>query len=75
MSSSGVQMTGHSHACSRQIKASALAFTAFAIALDAYAAKAYWDLDRHTLRYLQLASERHLGTLSFETSRTRFVTL
>src|SRR5450759_1452759 len=29
----------------------------------------------HTLRYLQLASERHLGTLSFETAQTRFVTL
>ena len=45
------------------------------VALDAYAAKAYWDLDWHTLRYLKLASERHLGTLSFETTRTRFVAL
>jgi uncharacterized protein (DUF362 family) len=45
------------------------------VALDAYAAKAWWDLDWHTLRYLKLASERHLGTLSFETARTRFVTL
>jgi uncharacterized protein (DUF362 family) len=45
------------------------------VALDAYAAKAYWDLDWHTLRYLKLASERHLGTLSFETVRTRFVAL
>jgi uncharacterized protein (DUF362 family) len=45
------------------------------VALDAYAAKAYWDLDWHTLRYLKLASERHLGTLSFETARTRFVAL
>jgi uncharacterized protein (DUF362 family) len=45
------------------------------VALDAYAAKAYWDLDWHTLRYLKLASERRLGTLSFETARTRFVTL
>jgi hypothetical protein len=31
MSSSGVQMTGHSHACSRQINASALTLTAFAM--------------------------------------------
>ncbi|HEY1218224.1 MAG: DUF362 domain-containing protein [Bryobacteraceae bacterium] len=45
------------------------------VMLDAYAAKAYWDLDWHTLRYLQLASQRHLGTPSFETARTRFVTL
>jgi uncharacterized protein (DUF362 family) len=45
------------------------------VALDAYAAKAYWDLDWRTLRYLKLSSERHLGTLDFETVRTRFVTL
>jgi len=45
------------------------------VALDAYAAKAYWDLDWHTLRYLKLASERNLGTLSFEATRTRFVAL
>jgi len=31
MSSSGVQMTGHSHACARQMEASALAFAAFAM--------------------------------------------
>jgi uncharacterized protein (DUF362 family) len=45
------------------------------VALDAYAAKAYWDLDWHTLRYLKLASERGLGSLSIETARTRFVAL
>jgi uncharacterized protein (DUF362 family) len=45
------------------------------VALDAYAAKAYWDLDWHTLRYLKLANERGLGTPSFETVRIRFVTL
>lgn len=45
------------------------------VALDAYAAAAYWDLDWHTLGYLKLASERHLGTLEFESVRTRFVTL
>jgi uncharacterized protein (DUF362 family) len=45
------------------------------VALDAYAAKAYFDLDWQTLPYLKLASERHLGTLAFETLRTCFVTL
>src|SRR5664279_3412713 len=45
------------------------------VALDAYAAKAYWDLDWHTLRYLKLASARHLGTLNFEAARARFVRL
>jgi uncharacterized protein (DUF362 family) len=45
------------------------------VALDAYAAKAYWDLDWQTLRYLKLASDRHLGKLNFETVQTRFVTL
>lgn len=34
------------------------------VALDAYVAQAYWGLDWHTLRYLKLASERHLGTLA-----------
>jgi uncharacterized protein (DUF362 family) len=45
------------------------------VMLDAYAAKAYWDLDWNTLPYLKLASERHLGRVGFETARTRFVTL
>jgi uncharacterized protein (DUF362 family) len=45
------------------------------VALDAYAAQAYWGLDWRTLRYLKLAGERHLGTLEFESVRTRFVTL
>lgn len=40
------------------------------VALDAYAAKAYWDLDWHTLHYLKLASERGLGTLDFDHLRT-----
>ena len=40
------------------------------VALDAYAAKAYWDLDWHTLRYLKLASERGLGTLDFDHLKT-----
>jgi uncharacterized protein (DUF362 family) len=45
------------------------------VALDAYAARAYWGLDWHALPYLKLASDRQLGTLSLETSRTRFVVL
>lgn len=40
------------------------------VALDAYAAKAYWDLDWHTLRYLKLANERGLGKLDFDHLRT-----
>lgn len=40
------------------------------VALDAYAAKAYWDLDYRTLRYLKMAQDRGLGTMSFEKVRT-----
>jgi uncharacterized protein (DUF362 family) len=39
------------------------------VALDAYAAKAYWDLDPQTLPYLKLASDRGLGTVNFESLR------
>jgi uncharacterized protein (DUF362 family) len=45
------------------------------VALDAYAAKAYWDLDADDLPYLTLAADRHLGTADFEAIRTRFATL
>jgi uncharacterized protein (DUF362 family) len=45
------------------------------VALDAYAAKAYWDLNADDLPYLALASERHLGTPDFAAVRTHFVTL
>ena len=45
------------------------------VALDAYAAKAYWDLDCHALRYLKLAAERGLGTVDFAAVRARFATL
>jgi uncharacterized protein (DUF362 family) len=40
------------------------------VALDAYVAKAYWDLPAERLPYLRLASERGLGTSEFETLRT-----
>jgi len=36
------------------------------VALDAYAAKAYWDLDAERMPYLKLASQRGLGTVEFE---------
>ena len=39
------------------------------VALDAYAAKAYWDLDPQKLPYLKLASDRGLGTVNFENLR------
>jgi uncharacterized protein (DUF362 family) len=45
------------------------------VALDAYAAKAFWDLDHVTLRYLKLASDRGLGSMNLENVRTRLVDL
>ncbi|MBZ5515884.1 MAG: DUF362 domain-containing protein [Acidobacteriia bacterium] len=44
------------------------------VALDAYIAKAYWDLDASRLLYLRLAQERGLGRLKFEDIRTSVVT-
>jgi len=35
------------------------------VAIDAYVAKAYWDLDSEHLPYLQMAAARGLGTLDF----------
>jgi uncharacterized protein (DUF362 family) len=35
------------------------------VAIDAYVAKAYWDLDAEHLPYLQMAAARGLGTLDF----------
>ena len=45
------------------------------VALDAYVAKAYWNLDVAALPYLKLASERGLGTFQFENLRNRMVQL
>jgi uncharacterized protein (DUF362 family) len=45
------------------------------VALDAYAAKAWWNLDPHSLRYLELASLRGLGDIHFKNVRTRVATL
>jgi len=36
------------------------------VALDAYVAKAYWNLDPEHLPYLRLAASRGLGTVDFE---------
>ena len=36
------------------------------VAIDAYVAKAYWNLDPEHLPYLQMAAERGLGTVDFE---------
>src|SRR5664279_2304158 len=35
------------------------------VAIDAYVAKAYWDLDAEHLPYLQMAAARGLGTVDF----------
>lgn len=43
------------------------------VALDAYVAKAYWNLDVSSLPYLKMASQRGLGTYQFEKIRTRAV--
>ncbi len=43
------------------------------VALDAYVAKAYWDLEPRQLRYLQLAQDRGLGKMDFSSVRTEVV--
>ncbi len=40
------------------------------VALDAYVAKAYWNLEVSSLPYLRMASQRGLGTYEFEKIRT-----
>lgn len=42
------------------------------VALDAYAAKAFWNLDSEALPWLQLAEERGLGRCDFERVTTKF---
>jgi len=36
------------------------------VAIDAYVAKAYWDLDAEKLPYLAMAAARGLGTVDFD---------
>jgi uncharacterized protein (DUF362 family) len=45
------------------------------VAVDAYVAKAFWNLDVDALPYLKLAVKRGLGTYEFERVRTRIKTL
>jgi len=45
------------------------------VALDAYVAKAYWNLDSPALPYLKMAVDRGLGSLEFEKLRTQIVAL
>jgi len=41
------------------------------VALDAYVAKAYWNLEADALPYLKMAASRGLGTYQFEKVRTQ----
>ena len=41
------------------------------VAVDAYTAKAFWDLDAPRLRYLRIAEARGLGRAAFESLRTK----
>ena len=45
------------------------------VAVDAYVAKAYWNLDVDALPYLKLAATRGLGSYKFEKVRTRVKSL
>ena len=42
------------------------------VAVDAYAAKAYWNLDADAMPYLKLAEKRGLGQADFAQVRTKF---
>lgn len=43
------------------------------VALDAYAAKAWWDLDHQRLPFLRIAQMRGLGKMNFEEVRSKVV--
>lgn len=45
------------------------------VAVDAYVAKAYWNLDVTALPYLKMAEDRGLGSLQFEKLHTQVVAL
>ncbi len=45
------------------------------VALDSYAAKAWWDLDYQRLPFLRMAQARGLGKMNFEEVRTTFLTV
>jgi hypothetical protein len=41
------------------------------VAIDAYVAKAYWNLDPAQLPYLEMAAGRGLGALDFDKLRVK----
>jgi uncharacterized protein (DUF362 family) len=41
------------------------------VAIDAYVAKAYWDLDPEHMPYLAMAQARGLGTVDFSSLRVK----
>ncbi|MFQ6114536.1 MAG: DUF362 domain-containing protein [bacterium] len=43
------------------------------VALDAYAAKTYWNLDHRRLKFLKLAHDRGLGNMYFERVRSKLL--
>lgn len=45
------------------------------VALDAYVAKAYWNLEASSLPYLKMASDRGLGVVDFQKVHTQVVSL
>jgi hypothetical protein len=45
------------------------------VAVDAYAAKTWWDLDAGRLRYLQIAAARGLGSWDLTNVRTSRLTI
>jgi uncharacterized protein (DUF362 family) len=45
------------------------------VALDAYVAKAYWNLESRALPYLRIAEQRGLGSLQFDKLHTQVVAL
>lgn len=42
------------------------------VAIDAYVAKAYWDLDPAQMPYLEMCAARGLGTVDFENLQVKF---
>lgn len=45
------------------------------VALDAYVAKAFWNMEASAMPYLQQAQARHLGNMDFAAVSTKFVNL
>lgn len=45
------------------------------VAIDAYAAKAWWDLDARRLPFLRMAEARGLGKMDFEHVRTKLLSV